>query len=61
MVEALTIQIQLNTFKRCVDDSHARFTSKHRAYIFQEILNKQGPAIQYTIEYENKIFKFLNL
>ena len=31
MVEALTIQIQPKTFKRYVDDSHARFTSKHHA------------------------------
>ena len=54
MVEALTMQIQPKTFKRYVDDSHARFTSKHHANIFQEILNKQDPAIQYTIEYENE-------
>ena len=54
MAEALTIQIQPKTFKRYVDDSHARFTSKHHANTFQEILNKQDPAIQYTIEYENE-------
>ena len=36
-----------------VDESHARFTSKHHSNTFQEILNKQDPAIQYTIEYEN--------
>ena len=51
---ALTIQIQPKTFKRCVDDNHARFTSKHHANTFQEMLNKQDPAIRYTIEYENK-------
>ena len=63
MVEALTMQIQPKTFKRYVDDSHARFTSKHHANIFQEILNKQDPAIQYTIEYENenKSLSFLNI
>ena len=44
--EALTIQIQPKTFKRCADDSHARFTSKHHANTFQEILSKQDPAIQ---------------
>ena len=54
MAEALNIQIQLKTFIRCVDDSHARFTSKHHANTFQEILNKQDPTIKYTIEYENK-------
>ena len=50
MAEALTIQIQPKTFKRYVDDSHACFPSKHQANTFQEILNKQVPAIQYTIE-----------
>ena len=54
MAEALTIQIQPKTFKRYVDDSHARFTSKHHANTSQETLNKQDPSIQYTIEYENE-------
>ena len=54
MAEALTIQIQPKTFKRYVDDSHARFTSKDHANTFQEILNKQDPAMQYAIEYENE-------
>ena len=42
---------------------NARFTSKHHANIFQEILNKQDPAIQYTIEYENenKSLNFLDI
>ena len=63
IVEALTIQIQPKTFKRYVDDSHARFTSKHHANIFQKILNKQDPAIQYIIEYENenKSLNFLDI
>ena len=52
MAEALTIHIQPKTFKQYVDDSHARFT-KHHANTFQEILNKQDLAIQYTTEYEN--------
>ena len=34
MIEALTMQIQPKTFKRYVEDSHARFTSKHHANIF---------------------------
>ena len=54
MAKALTMHKQPKTFKRYVDDSHAHFTSKHHANIFQEILNKQDPAIQYTIEYENE-------
>ena len=63
MTEALTIQIQLKAFKRYVEDGHARFTSKHHAKVFQEILNKQDPAIQYTIEYENenKSLNFLDI
>ena len=54
MAKALTMHKQPKTFKRYVDDSHAHFTSKHHANIFQEILSKQDPAIQCTIEYENK-------
>ena len=63
IAEALAIQIQPKTFKRYVDDSHARFTSKHHANTVQEILNKQDPAIQYTIEYENgnKSLNFLDI
>ena len=63
LVEALTMQIQPKTFKRYVDDSHARFTSKHHANSFQKILNKQDPAIQYIIEYENenKSLNFLDI
>ena len=63
MAEALIIQIQPKTFKRYVDDSHTRFTSKLHANTFQEILNKQDLAIQYTIEYENenKSFNFLDI
>ena len=63
IVEALTIHIHPKTFKRYVDDSHARFPSKHQVKTFQEILNKQDPAIQYTIEYENgnKSLNFLDI
>ena len=63
MAKALTMHKQPKTFKRYVDDSHAHFTSKHHANIFQEILNKQDPAIQYTIEYENenKSLNFLDI
>ena len=63
IAETLAIQIQPKTFKRYVDDSHARFTSKHHANTFQEILNKQDPAIQYTIQYKNgkKSLNFLDI
>ena len=63
MAKVLTIQIQPKTFKWYVDDSHACFPSKHQANTFQEILNKQVPAIQYTIEYENKnkLLNFLDI
>ena len=60
IAEALTLNIQTKTFKLYVDDSHASFPSTHQANTFQEILNKQDPAIQYTIEYENRN-KSLNL
>ena len=45
-----------------MDDSHARFTSKHHAK-HDKILNKQDPAIQYNIEYENenKSLNFLDI
>ena len=45
MAETLIIQKQPKTFKRYLDDSHARFTSKHHANTFQEILNKQDQAV----------------
>ena len=63
MAEDLTIQIQPKTFKRHVDDSHARFASKHHSNTFQEILSKQDLAIEYTIEYENenKSLNFLDI
>ena len=37
IAEALAIHIQLKTFKRYVDESHARFSSKHQVNTFQEI------------------------
>ena len=63
IAEPLTTQIQPKTFKRYVDESHARFTPKRHANTFQEILNKQDPAIQYTIDYENrnKSLNFLDI
>ena len=63
IAEALTIFIRPKTFRQYVDDSHARFPSKHQGNTFQEILNKQDPAIQYTTEYENrnKSLNFLDI
>ena len=40
MVEAFTMQIQPKTLKRYVDDSHARFTSKHHAINFSRNLKQ---------------------
>ena len=54
MAKALIIQIQPKTYKQYVDDSHVLITSKYHANTLQEISNKQDPAIQYTIDYENE-------
>lgn len=37
IAEIFTIHIQRKTFERYVDDSHARFPSKHQANTFQKI------------------------
>ena len=60
--EALTVNITPKTFRRYVDDSHARFDNKETSQKFQELLNKQDQQIQYTIEYEdeNKCLNFLD-
>ena len=63
IAEALTIHIQPKTFKQYVIDSHAYFPSKHQANTFQEVLSKQDPAIQYTVDNENgnKSLNFLDI
>ncbi|XP_047144787.1 uncharacterized protein LOC105848550 [Hydra vulgaris] len=48
------------TYKRYVDDCHARFASIKQQQMFLNILNQQHPAIQYTVELENDL-KQLNL
>ena len=55
--------VQPITFKRYVDDSHARFKSSKDADEFLSILNQQDPKIQYTIEREdeNKTLPFLDI
>ncbi|XP_065684396.1 uncharacterized protein LOC136096749 [Hydra vulgaris] len=42
------------TYKRYVDDSHARFDSKEKQELFLKALNEQNPSIKYTVELENK-------
>ena len=49
----MTFDIAPKTFRRYVDDSHARFGSRNNATEFLNVLNSQDPQIQYTIEYEN--------
>ena len=53
IAEALNYKIAPKTFRRFVDDSHARFQNRSRANKFLEILNKQDPAIKYTAEFED--------
>ncbi|XP_047140042.1 uncharacterized protein LOC124815412 [Hydra vulgaris] len=47
--------LNLKSFLRYVDDSHARFPDLNQAKHFQYILNQQHPSIQYTIEVENEL------
>ena len=51
---ALTLHTTPKTWKRCFDDSHAKFQNKAQSLTFLDVLNTQDPAIQYTIEFENK-------
>ena len=55
--------VNIKTFMRFVDDSHARFPKIGEADQFKEILNKQNPRIQYTMESENaeKTLEFLDI
>ena len=63
IAEALTLNLAPKTYRRYVDDTHARFTSKKQSRQFQNILNKQDKHIQFTIEDENKemCLKFLDI
>ena len=60
ITQALNLNLAPKTFKRFVDDSHARFNNREQSLQFLEILNSQDPSIQYTIEFENENKK-LNL
>ena len=54
ITQALTLNLAPKTFKRFVDDSHARFDNREQSLQFLDILNGQDPSIQYTIEFENE-------
>ena len=60
---SFALNISPKTFKRYVDDSHARFENKRKSLQFLEILNKQDSSIQYTIEFDNnqKQLNFLDI
>ena len=49
-MEALNYKIAPKTFRRFVDDNHARFQETTHADKFLEILNKQDPAIKFIVE-----------
>ena len=51
---ALATNLAPLTYKRYVDNSHARFETVHQSHIFLNILNKQNKAIQYTMEKEDE-------
>ena len=52
-MEPLNYKIVPKTFRRFVNDSHARFQEKFHADTFLEVLNKQDPSIKYTLEFED--------
>ena len=53
ITQALNLNLAPKTFKRFVDDSHARFNNREQSLQFLDILNSQDPSIQYTTEFEN--------
>ena len=63
ITQALNLNLAPKTFKRFVDDSHARFNNREQSLQFLDILNSQDPSIQYTIEFENenKQLSFLDI
>ena len=63
VMQALNLNLAPKTFKRFVDDSHARFNNREQSLQFLDILNSQDPSIQYTIEFENenKQLNFLDI
>ena len=63
IAEALNLNLAPKTYRRYVDDTHARFKFKEQSREFQKILNKQDRHIQFTIEDENeeKCLNFLDI
>ena len=63
ITQALNLNLAPKTFKRFVDDSHARFNNREQSLQSLDILNSQDPSIQYTIEFENesKQLNFLDM
>ena len=55
MHEALATNLAPLTYKRHVDDNHARFETVHQSHSFLIILNKQNKAIKYTMEKEDQL------
>ena len=51
---AFRFDIAPKTFRRYVDDSHARFGNRNNGNEFLNVLNSQDPQMQYAIEYENE-------
>ena len=54
ITQALNLNLAPKTFKRFVDDSHARLNNREQSLQFLDILNSQDRSIQYTIEFENE-------
>ena len=53
IMEALNHKIAPKTFGRFVDESRASFQDRSHADKSLEILNRQDPAIKYTVEFED--------
>ena len=49
----LNYKIVPKRFRHFVDDSHTRLQDRSHANKILEILNKQDPAIKYTVEFED--------
>ena len=61
--DVLTLNLAPKTYKRYVDDTHARCKYNEQSRKFQKVLNKQNKHIQFTIEDENeeKCLNFLHI
>ena len=51
--DSLRLGCHPKSFRRYVDDSHARFSSSEESEQFKDILNQQDECIQYTMETQN--------